>query len=40
MGYTTYSKAIDRYDLIIASLKEPFALSSEENIRFSKLKRR
>lgn len=35
--YTTYSKAIDRYDFIIASLKkEPFAFSSEENIRFSK----
>lgn len=35
--YTTYTKAIDRYESIITSLKkEPFAFSSEENIRFSK----
>lgn len=35
--YTTYTKAVDRYESIITSLKkEPFAFSSEENIRFSK----
>jgi carboxyl-terminal processing protease len=35
--YTVYSKAIDRYDFLIASLKkEPFAFSSGEIIRFSK----
>lgn len=35
--YKTYSKAIDRYEAIISSLKkEPFAFSSTETIRFSK----
>lgn len=35
--YTIYSKAIDRYEALILSIKkESFAFSSSENIRFSK----